>query len=162
MLVVYFLSAALGMPLWTAIARRYGKAQCLMLAMVLAIISFIWAYRLGVGDIAAFYVICVLSGMTIGADAMLLPSLLSDAVQDAPQARASAFGLWNFVTKLTMAVGAGVVLPLIEAGGYHSGADNSPQALHRLAIAYALLPCLLKAVAVAMVFVSPVHRRRIL
>lgn len=161
MLVVYFLSAAAGMPLWNALSRRVGKAKCLMLAMGTAIGCFIWAYGLGEGDVAAFYIICALSGMTLGADSMLMPSLMGDAIADKPGASASAFGLWNLTTKLTMAAAAGMTLPLLQAGGYQPGMESDAAALAALSMCYALLPCAFKAVAVVSVWVSPFNRRRV-
>lgn len=162
MLVAYFLSAAIGMPIWTKISKHLGKTYCLAIAMGFAIASFIWAWTLGAGDVTAFYIICILSGLTIGADAMLLPSMLSDAISRQAHLSASAFGIWNLVTKLTMATGAGIVLPFIEAGGYQPHIMNSEAALAQLSFAYALLPCLLKALAIIALYLSPLRERKTL
>lgn len=157
MLAVYFLSAAAGMPLWARVSFRLGKKRCLMIAMTVAIICFVWAWGLGRGDVLAFYTICVLTGLTLGADSMLMPSLLGDALADAPEATASAFGLWNFMTKLTMALAAGMALPLLSAGGYVPGAENDGAALARLSLCYGLLPCLFKIVAIGSLWMSPLE-----
>ena len=131
-----------------------------MLAMGMAILCFIWAWFLEAGQIWEFAFICVLSGLTLGADSMLMPSLLTDAISGQKGAAASAFGLWNLTTKLTMACAAGLVLPGREAGGYGPGAENPAQALKLLAMCYALLPCLFKAVAVGLLFMSPFFERK--
>lgn len=159
MLTVYFLSAALGMPLWAGLSRRIGKKRCLMLAMTVAIICFVWAWGLGRGDVWAFYTICVLTGLTLGADSMLMPSLLGDVLKDAPEATASAFGLWNFMTKLTMALAAGIALPLLSAGGYVPGVENTAPALARLSLCYGLLPCLFKMAAIGLLRLSPLDAK---
>jgi GPH family glycoside/pentoside/hexuronide:cation symporter len=128
--------------------------------MATAILCFIGAYGLGKGDILAFAGICILSGMTLGADSMLLPSLLGDALADKPGATATGFGLWNLINKLTMAFAAGIVLPLLAAAGYHSAAPNNAHALQALSFCYALLPCAFKTVAILLLHISPLDQRR--
>jgi Na+/melibiose symporter-like transporter len=160
MLAVYFLSAAAGMPIWTRLSLRYGKRQSLLIAMIVAIICFVWAWGLHAGDLVPFIIICILSGLTLGADSMLLPSLLADTLSDKQSATATGFGLWNLTSKLTMAFAAGISLPLLSFGGYAPGAANGPAALAQLSLCYALLPCLFKAIAVSMLYMSPIDQRR--
>jgi Na+/melibiose symporter-like transporter len=155
LLALYFLSAACGMPLWTKVSYSLGKKHCLLIAMTTAIVCFVWAWRLGAGDVLPFAVICVLSGMTLGADSVLLPSMLSDALMDRREAAATGFGLWNLTSKLTMACAAGLALPLLAWGGYHSAAHNTLQGLHTLSFCYGLLPCLFKAIAIVLLYASP-------
>jgi Na+/melibiose symporter-like transporter len=159
MLAVYFLSAAAGMPLWSHLSVRYGKKFSLRLAMAVAIACFIWAWGLGGGDITAFYIICVLSGITMGADVTLLPSIMADTLTDKPEGTATAFGLWNLCSKLTMALAAGIALPLLAFGNYQPGAANTPEALAQLSMCYALLPCLFKAIAIVFLHISPLDKR---
>ncbi len=160
LLAIYFLSAAAGMPLWTKLSTRYGKKHSLLVAMIVAIICFVWAYGLGEGDLVPFIIICILSGLTLGADSMLLPSMLADTLADKPGATATGFGLWNLTSKLTMAFAAGIALPLLSYGGYKPGMENTPHALAQLSLCYALLPCLFKAIAVTMLKISPLHQPR--
>jgi GPH family glycoside/pentoside/hexuronide:cation symporter len=160
MLAIYFLSAAFGMPVWTRLSSRYGKKYSLMCAMAVAIVCFIWAWGLHAGDVMPFIIICVLSGLTVGADSMLMPSMLADALQNRREATATGFGLWNLNIKLTMAFAAGIALPLLSAGGYTPGAINSEDALRRLSLCYACLPCVFKAFALGMLYLSPLDKRR--
>ena len=160
LLGLYFLSAACGMPLWSGISYRLSKKSSLLIAMVTATVCFVWAYMLGAGDIVSFAIICVLSGMTLGADSMLLPSMLADTLADKSAATATGFGLWNLTNKLTMACAAGIALPLLAAAGYHSAAGNGKAALLALSFCYALLPCAFKAVAILLLYISPLDKRK--
>jgi Na+/melibiose symporter-like transporter len=123
--------------------------------MVLAMAVFVWAGLLGAGEFAAFGVICLLSGMALGADLSMPPSLLADllareSTRADGEARAGAwFGWWNFVTKANLALAAGLALPLLGWLGYAPGA-RSPDALLALAGVYALMPVLLKVIALAL------------
>ena len=146
---VYFLSAAVSMPAWLALVRRLGLARSWLLGMVLAVLVFIWAALLSVGDAWPFLLVCALSGLALGADLALPSAMLAGLLQSRPGAAAAAgasFGWWNFVAKLNLALAAGLSLPLLEAFGYRPGARD-PQALQALTLAYCLLPCVLKVLA---------------
>ena len=159
-LVAYFAAGAAGLPMWTWLSRRVGKGRAWLLAMLLSIAAFVWAFFLGPGSVAAYLAICVMSGVGLGADLALPPSLLADVIDvDEREGRGrnegAYFGLWSLVTKLNLALAAGIALPLLQGFGYAPGADNPPQSLFVLAAVYALLPCLLKAMAAVALATSP-------
>ena len=154
-LVLYFLAAALSLPLWVAISRRVGKLRGWLAGMVLAIAVFAWAGMLGSGDLWAYAVICVLSGAALGADLSLPPSILADLLaRSAPagESRAGAsFGWWNFVTKANLALAAGLALPLLAALGYTPGGTDGA-GTRALALVYAGVPVVLKLGAIALLW----------
>lgn len=162
-LVAYFAAGALGLPAWVWLARRVGKARAWGVGMVLSIMAFVWAFLIGAGDAGAFFAICVLSGLGLGADLALPPSLLADVI-DGDEARGDGrhegayFGLWNLLTKLNLALAAGIALPLLAAWGYRPGAANATSSLAALAGVYALVPCALKAVAAVALWNSNLER----
>jgi GPH family glycoside/pentoside/hexuronide:cation symporter len=61
-----------------------------------------------------------------------------------------AFGLWSFVSKLSLAFAAIALLPALEAAGFRAGTDNSEDALLALSLAYGLVACLLKLLAIGL------------
>lgn len=154
LLVAFFAAAAVSAPGWARLARYYEPDVVLAAAMVLAIATFGWAYGLGTGDTAAFLIICLLSGVALGADMTLLPAMMSQAVADLNGNSGQAFGLWNFAAKASLAVAAIAVLPALEASGFQSGQPNDPAALARLSVLYALVPCLLKIAALTVLLLS--------
>jgi Na+/melibiose symporter-like transporter len=124
--------------------------------MVAAVAAFVWAYGLNGPQLGAFAAICVLSGLAFGADLALPPALLArviDANGHAGQREGVYFGLWNFVNKLTLALAGGIALPLLEALGYARGGSDAA-ALSALAFVYAVVPCLLKLVAAALLYLA--------
>ncbi|QHS10278.1 MFS transporter [Sinimarinibacterium sp. NLF-5-8] len=148
-LVLYFVCAALSLPIWLWLLRRVGLARAWQLGMVLAVLCFAWAAGLHSQQIAAFALICALTGVALGADLAVPGALLSLLIADCgAQGRGDGayLGWWNLATKLNLALAAGAALPLLQWLGYVPGSDDA-QALQRLAWLYALLPCALKGLA---------------
>ncbi len=153
-LVLYFIAGAAGMPAWVRIAAHVGKARAWLLAMVLAVAAFISAWFLGPGDVFAFAVVCVLSGLAFGADLALPASMLADVIDDDEgrdgRPDGAYFGLWHLLEKLALALAAGLALPLLQALGYVPGIVAG--AGSALPWVYALLPCAIKLTAALMLW----------
>lgn len=143
------------MPLWVRVAASLGKVRAWLASMLVSVVVFAWAVSLASGDLVAYGVICVLSGIALGADLALPPAMLADLLKrDFPQGHARAgawFGWWNFVTKANLAIAAGIALPLLGLFGYAPGV-TAGGALIALAVVYAGLPCIAKLVAAALVW----------
>ena len=149
-LFVYFASGVVAMPLWPWLARRAGKTRAWLVGMLASMLAFIWAVFLGPGDVLAFFLICSVSGLALGADLALPPALLADTIDHEIAAGhgypgGAYFGLWALVTKLNLALAAGVALPLLAVFGYNATSTPTRDAVLVLTLTYGLLPCLLKA-----------------
>ena len=155
LLILLFLSAAVSAPLWSRLAQRFGAKTALLCGMGLAAASFAFVVTLGPGDMALFALICVISGAGIGADLTLLPAIFARRMADISPDAAKGFGLWAFVTKATLALAAVMVFPALDWSGFEAGPDNTQTALTTLILLYAALPCLLKAMAIALLALTP-------
>lgn len=153
-LLLYFLSGALSMALWQPIARRIGAYRAWLAGMLLAIVSFIWAFSLEAGDVVAYAIICLTSGLALGAELALPPAILATRIEEnrAEQHTSLHFAMLVFMAKAALALASGLVLPALDASGYTPTGDNSMAALAALSTAYALVPCLIKAVAALMLW----------
>lgn len=152
-LALYFVAGVLALPLWTRLADRIGRARSWAVSMLLAIAVFGWAWTLGPGDTTAFMLICVGSGVALGADLALPPALLAGLIarREEPLPAGGSFGVWTFVTKLNLALAAGVALPALALLGYRPG-EQGDEARAALTAVYALLPLLLKAAALCLLW----------
>ena len=158
---IYFLAAALSIPLWLRVVARCGLARSWMFGMALAIAAFAGATQLGSGDAWAFAVVCALSGVALGTDLALPGAMLAGVIAsagDSGRSEGAYFGWWNFATKLNLALAAGLALPLLGFFGYSPGARESA-ALDALTAAYCLLPCALKLAALAALYVLIISPR---
>ena len=147
-LILFFISAAFSAPLWTFWADRYGARRVLLLAMLSAILAFIYTFFITEGQTLIFAIICIASGATLGADLTILPALFAQHLARTGTRTEIGFGLWNFASKISLAFAAVIVLPMIEVLGFRSGMENTDAGLFALSFGYAVLPCLLKLFAV--------------
>ena len=146
-LAIYFLSGALGLPLWVRLAKHIGTLDAWLLSMGIAIAAFVGAFWLGEGHLAGYALVCAASGLALGADLALPPALVADMIDADPAPQPGAYyGLMSFFAKLTLALAAGLALPLLAAWGYVPGGTGN---LFALSATYALLPCLMKLGALA-------------
>lgn len=149
-LAAYFAAGMLGMPAWVALGRRLGKAAAWQAGMLLAVVAFVGTAWLGPGDASLFLLLCVVSGLALGADLALASALLADLARPDPAHDPAGqggvyFGLWNLVMKLALGLAAALALPLVAALGYLPGAAETARG--PLLLGYVVLPCLLKAAA---------------
>ena len=159
-LLLYFAAAGLAMPLWQSTMARIGLVKTWGIAMVMATAAFAVTASLGSGDSTWFAVVCVGSGMALGADLCVPQAMLAQWL-NAPNAHAKSdtlprkdgvyFGWWNVVSKGNLALAAGVALPLLGVLGYVPGAPDNTQAL---AWVYGALPCVLKVTAAGLLWHS--------
>ncbi len=82
-LASYFAAGALSMPMWVRAVARFGLARTWLAGMALAIAAFVWAAALSAGDVTAYVVICVASGVALGADLTLPGAMLAGLIQRA-------------------------------------------------------------------------------
>lgn len=157
LLLAFFLAAAISAPGWSRAANRFGTRRSLVAAMLLAICSFSLALFLGPGDVVAFAAICLVSGAALGADFTLLPALFSRSVNRMRGGGGQAFGLWNFCSKITLALAATTVLPLLDAAGFSASGDNPPQVVWTLVVLYAGVPPMLKIIALTVLCRTPIE-----
>lgn len=156
MLGLYFVAAASAMPLWARAVDRFGLVPCWATGMAMAIAGFVSAALLGPGDLAGFAAVCLLTGLALGADLVAGPALLGllarhDGHGQPCDSVGRWFGWWNLVGKLTLALAAGLALPLVQWAGYVPG-KASADSLQALALLYAALPCAIKATALVLLW----------
>ena len=156
-LVLYFFAAACALPLWVALAARIGEALAWLISMFMAMAIFAWAFTLAPGALFSFALICIISGAALGADLALPPALLAGAIGKAGhegQREGAYFGAWSWVTKMNLALAAGIALPLLDLLGYTPG-NTDAAGVAALGIAYALVPCGLKCIAALLLWRAP-------
>ncbi|TAK95958.1 MAG: MFS transporter [Aquabacterium sp.] len=148
-LASYFLAAAVSLPLWVRIVRRWGAMPAWLAAMLLSVLAFISVPWLNAQHTWAFEGICLITGLAMGADLTIPGALLSTVIHQAGlggRAEGRFFGWWTCASKLTLALASGIALPTLAWMGFQTG-SSSPDNQQLLAIAYGGVPCLFKLAA---------------
>ncbi len=160
-LLVYFLAGIVGVPLWTMLARSVGKHRTWCWAMLATCAAFLPVITLGPGDVGMFLGICVVTGVALGADLALPPSMQADVVEldvlNTGEHRAGLFfAAWTMAQKAGNALAVGLGFGLLDLAGFEAQASNPPAQLLALRLLYCLVPVLLKLAAVAVMWGYPI------
>lgn len=163
LLLCYFASGLLAVPLWLGLSRYFGKDRVWRGAMLWNIAWFLPVFWLGPGDFTPFLLVCIMTGLSLGADLILPASMQADVVDlDTAQGGAERTGLffafWGLATKLATALAA-LGLGAAALFGFDPAlAQNTPAALSGLTLLYAGLPVALKLLAIALLWRWPLNR----
>jgi len=160
LLVLYFLCGVIGVPFWLFLSSRIGKHRTWCLAMILACAGFLPAMFLEQGATTAFAIVCVITGLALGADLILPGAQQADVIDlDTEASGAQRSGLylafWGLATKLALALAVGIAFPLLDFAGFEAQGKGTA-GLAMLAFLYAGLPVLLKIVAILLMWNFPV------
>lgn len=166
LLFIYFLAGLAGVPLTIWLAARLGKHRAWCYAMLANCLVFSLAMLLGPGDVAAFAVISAFTGLCLGFD-LSLPAAIQADVIDADTAVSGEqrsglyFAAWSLATKLSLALSAGIIFPLLAAFGFAAseGARNAPSSIAALVGLYVWAPIGLKLIAVGLMWRFPLDER---
>ena len=146
MLFLYFICAAISIPVWVNIAARYGKHRTWFWSIIIACGFFVWTPFLGEDDLLIYLIIVIGTGFTTGCDLTIPSSMNGDLVEwDAHgsgyRRPGLFFALWGTTTKLAYALAIGIAFPLLDLLGFSAGGDNNPATITALAWVYGL-PCI--------------------
>jgi Na+/melibiose symporter-like transporter len=126
---------------------------------------------LGAGDTGWFLLVCIGTGICLGADLALPGSMQADVTDlDAVRSRRARAGLlfavWGMATKLALAGAVGIAFPLLALAGFEgagsgAGTGETPSgALFVLSALYALLPIGFKLAAAFVAWGYPIDAAR--
>jgi glycoside/pentoside/hexuronide:cation symporter, GPH family len=148
-LFLYFVSGAALMQVWFVLSKKLDKYRAWLISMLLSIVTFIWVMMLQPGDIIAYSMICILSGLAFGADLALPASIVADRI-NASKAESRAtqyYGVMAFIPKIALALASGCAFLILDKSGFVVATQNSQTALQSLLLLYGLVPCMIKLLA---------------
>lgn len=148
-LLTYFGAATVAVPLAVRAVARWGARASWACGMVLAALGFL-PFAL-MPTTPMFLAVCALTGAALALETLAGQTLwISRLELGGSGQRARGFGWWALVNKSTLALAAGLALPLVQALGHQAGsmAQPSPPPAGLLAV-YVGLPVLFKLLALA-------------
>ncbi len=162
-LLVYFVAGALSVPLWLLLSRRMSKTSAWFVGILLTAFAMACAMFVGPGDFGWFVALSVVTGIGLGADYGLPPSILADIINaqeggDSKGKTGSYFGLWALATKLATAIGAAGSLPVAAFLGFNP--KKLEYGTTALVVVYIVLPVLVKIGAALIVWFIHIEPER--
>jgi GPH family glycoside/pentoside/hexuronide:cation symporter len=151
LLFLYFICAAISVPIWVKLASHYGKQRTWHVSILIACLLFMATPFLSEDTFWVYIIIVLATGFTTGCD-LIIPSSMNgdlvewDAATTGHKRPGLFFALWGTTTKLAYALAIGIAFPLLDSFGFSADGDNSAKALSALAWMYGL-PCILFKVA---------------
>lgn len=155
---IYFLCALAGLPLWFWISKHLGKVKTWSLSMIGSIIGFIWATFLGPGDFIAYGIICIVTGLCLGADLSMPFSLLADTVKSTDN-KSKYYAVWGMLAKSSLAIAGSLGLFALGSLGYDPNEAVTEGSRLAVSISYALIPCVIKLGSLIALTISPLEKQ---
>jgi GPH family glycoside/pentoside/hexuronide:cation symporter len=165
LLLIYFVSGIVFIPGWIALSRRIGKHRTLICCYVYGILSAPMLFLIPPGDLKVAIPIFILTGVTYGAPAFLLRSMMADVADaDAAENGAERAGLMYSFLSLTSKFGlgwaVGIAFPILALMGFDPKQVNPPAAIEHMRIFYILLPMLLASLSLSVMLGYPLDETR--
>ncbi len=145
LLVIYFGSGLLMLPLWLRATRRFGKYPIYIVSAAVGISSSIMLFFQGAGDVIPTAFILTWAGTVFGARLFLGPSIQADVIDYdelyTGKRREAQYGaFWALITKFTVIPSAAVPLALLATLGYEPNVEQSETVTFAIRVIYGVFP----------------------
>ena len=155
-----FLSTALALPLWLAVARRIGKARCWQAGIIVSIAAFACAPLIGEGDVVMTCILFAVVGSTFGCDAVMPTSLLADISSDqtgrsGKRLSGVYLSVKNATSKMSFVAPMGLAFPTLGYLNFETSETHSVAVTMAFMGFFALAPILLKLLGIYVLRRSP-------
>ncbi|MFN9611292.1 MAG: MFS transporter [Hyphomonadaceae bacterium] len=167
LLLIYFIAGLIGAPIWTMIARRWGKHVSRICACIYAAISQPLIMYLPENNFVAAAIGMSAAGIVYTSGAYLLRAMMADiGDEDLLQTGQDRTGLlYAFVTltgKAGYALAVGVTYVGLGLFGFNSklGAGNTPEALTGLTFLFIGLPVVVNILGALLLVKYPIDAKR--
>ncbi len=161
----YYIGNLLGVPLWVWLSHRTDKHitwLCSISLMGLMFPQFMW---LGEGDLIWAALLLFILGIG-GGNLNVVPTSMKADVIDLDRLESGSdraglfFAAWSTATKLVMAFGVGISLPVLAYLGFDPTVTNGPDELFALRAWYSWSPVLFCLLSAAMIIRYPITRAK--
>ena len=141
----YMLAMTVTVPLWSPLARRFGKKRLWLCSMLGTAFGFGGFFFLGQGDVVQTFVLAGFLGVAAGCGNVIAPSVQSDIVdfdehRTGERKEGGYFAAFNFIQK--SAAGVTIILTgfVLQFSGYVPNVEQTETAQLAIKSLYALFP----------------------
>jgi len=161
LIVVYLAAGFLALPLWIALAHRWGKLRVWLINGVIGITGSAMVFFAGEGDQHGVALLWCYVGLQSQVWLVLGGSMHADVVDydelhTGKRREAQFSALWGIIPKFTMIPGAAIPLAVLGGVGYVPNEPHqTPEVLLTMRIIFALVPAFFNLVGFAIMWFYP-------
>ncbi len=149
---------------WKAVSMRLNKGPSYAAGLMIASLALVVGFFLPQGPTPLIYVIAVVAGLGFSAQYIFPWSMLPDVVEvdqamTGERREGIYFGLWNFLGKLTGALGIAMAGWALDLFGYVPNAVQTGQALLGIRLFFAIIPVAAFIIAAPLLVKFPITRK---
>lgn len=163
LLLIYFVAAVIGVPLWIAVSYRLGKHRTLAFAVLLHAAALAAIVVLPKGEIGPAVAGMLAAGLAANAAPFLLRAMIADVVdqdrvETGEQRTGLHFGLMLLAAKAAFALAPGITFVTLDWAGFEAGLGpaNTPSALATLTGLIILAPVIANGALAWLVWRFPI------
>lgn len=165
LLLVTFLGAFLGVPLWLRLSYRIGKHRAVAASAMLGICAFLYTLLMPKESFLWAALFYLLNGIGFGAAPFLDRAMLADVVDldqssSGEQRTGFFFALMSMTNKVGYALPVGLLFPALEFAGFDPNGGNRGAPLVWLAAMFVGVPILCKLGIIALTWNFPITRAK--
>lgn len=165
-LLLHYLLQFVSLPLWVAVSYRIGKKAAWLAGAVLYAIASPGYLLVGPGEVISLCLVLSLYGVAGANFAAMSLSMKADVIEIAAlrtgqHVAGSYMAVWSLGQKLSQAIAIGIALPMVSWFGFDPRGDNGPGELLALRLNLAVLPTLLYAASVFVIWRYPLSAERL-
>jgi len=165
-LLGFYLTQLLSLPVWVSISYRIGKKQTWVMGAVIYVLATPGYMMLGPGDIVGFCIVLggygIASGNFVAISLSMKADLIEMAAYRAGGAVAGSYmAVWSLGTKFFQALALGIALPMVSYFGFDPKGVNGPDELFALTFTMTIPPMLLYAASVFVIWRFPLSEARL-
>lgn len=150
-LIIYFSSAIITFKLWINLSKRITKINTWITSILISSTAFIFVPFLQEGDFFYFILVCIFTGICLGADMAIPSSIQSDIAQESKKLNNDIsgvlFGFWAMITKLSLAFAVAISFGVLELVSFDIK-DITQVHIFTLIILYSIVPIIFKLISV--------------
>jgi len=163
LLLTYFGSGFLFLPLWIKAAQRFEKRSVWLFSFVPGLTASLSLFMLGPGDMVPALIILIFGGSSFGAGLFIAPSMQADVIDYdelySGRRREAQYGaLWSILAKFTVIPSMSVPLAILASVGYIPNVAQTENVQFAIKAIFGLGPASTSIIAFCIACFYPISR----
>ncbi len=159
-LLAYFATGPISIPFWTWVSRKVGKHKAVAYGLMAHALAALMYLLPGKGDVLLYVCIHLFSALVYGGHSFLIRAMVADVadadnVETGQQRTGLYYSLVTMSSKVGIAIGVGLLFPLLAMIGYDPSGENSVEVINRFRYLFVTVPFVAEVVVAWIIYRYP-------